>query len=412
MIRRQLNDRLVSALSSGGLQRAEFFDGQCPGLSSRVTRAGRKTWTYTYTSQPSDKRARLVLGTYPATSLREARERAISARATIEQGKDPRLPQPAPRVKTIQELIADRMKLEVRGKLRTADKIQRRYDRHVIPLVGSVAAADFRIAHLNMIIDPIVERGSQVEAKKVYDDMRALMNFAVSRGEIDYTSIARAKAPITNPPRKRFLTTVEIASVWRSLPSILAHSEHVPTVLRLCLVTGQRVGEVVGIRRSEIDFANRVWTLPLERVKNKHEHIVPLSDLAIDLIGEALRETNGDYAFPRKSGENRPLSVTVVDRAVRRAEARFEIPYWTPHDLRRTVGTQMLNKKNGLNIPRFDKHLVLNHRSATKGNVGDEVYDQNEYLDEKREALDKWAGFLARLIGADDASFGECAQAA
>ena len=160
--------------------------------------------------------------------------------------------------------------------------------------------ADFRITHLNKIIDPIVERGSQVEAKKAYDDMRALLNFAVSRGEIDYTPIARAKAPITNPPRKRFLTTVEIASVWRSLPFVLAHSEHVPTVLRLCLVTGQRVGEVVGIRRSEIDFANRVLTLPLERVKNKHEHMVPLSDLAISSSERRFARLTATMPFPER----------------------------------------------------------------------------------------------------------------
>ena len=71
---------------------------------------------------------------------------------------------------------------------------------------------------------------------------------------------------------------------------------------------------------------------------------------------------------------------------------------FAPHDLRRTVATHMLKKEHGLHISRFDRALVLNHRSTTKATVTDDVYDCNEYLDEKREALDRWAAFISRLV--------------
>lgn len=397
MTRRALTDKFLASLSSGVANRTEVFDGLCPGLSIRVTRAGKKTWTYTYTNPATHKRARLTLGTYPATRLQVARERALGAREKVEQGEDPATTPEARPVKTVLHLIEDRIRLEVRGKLRTCDKIQRRYDRHVLPIVGAMPVTDFRIAHLNKIVDPIRERNCPEEARKVHSDMFALFNFALRRGEVEYMPIAKAKAPASASPRQRFLTVEEIARFWRSVPSVLANSERVPTILRLCLVTGQRVGEVAGIRRAEVDFVRRTWTLPRERVKNKHDHIVPLSDLAIELLNEALRETNSGYAFPHRE-ENRPISVTVVDRAVRRAEMRFGIPHWTPHDLRRTVATHMLRKENNLNISRFDRALVLNHRSTTKATVTDEVYDCNEYLEEKREALEKWGAFLSRLV--------------
>src|SRR4029077_14399148 len=112
-------------------------------------------------------------------------------------------------------------------------------------------------------------------------------------------------------------------------------------ILKLCLVTAQRVGEVAGMALSELDLKTATWTIPPARTKNKHRHIVPLSTTAVELIKEAIADAGerAEYVFPNKDGKG-PLSPLVVAKTVLRAQeideerphGRFGIPHWTPHD--------------------------------------------------------------------------------
>ena len=60
-------------------------------------------------------------------------------------------------------------------------------------------------------------------------------------------------------------------------------------VLRIALVTGQRIGEICGAEKSEFDLDRAEWRIPAKRVKNRREHSVPLSPLAVSLYRERLR---------------------------------------------------------------------------------------------------------------------------
>lgn len=410
--REEFTAHYLRNLSSKGEAQTECWDAHTAGLSIRVTKAGKKTWTFTYTSPRDGKRARISMGTFPATELKRARELVIENRTLVEAGTDPR-DIVTDRPKTIAELIEERLEMEVKNQIppvRTANEIERRHRKYVIPLVGDVAVAEFRVdPHYNKVIDPLVRRRKLRQAGQVHTDLMTLMKFAMRRGVIEYSRLAATVTPDPKNVRKRFLSVPEIRIVWLGLPSVLALSKKCQRILKLCLVLGQRLGEVSGMARAELDLQRRLWTIPKERVKNGDkygDHVVPLSDLAMEIIRDAMRDTNGDWIFPNEEG-NGPLEAHVIATTVRRATTarpglplgKFGVAKWTPHDLRRTVGTQMLNKENGLEIAKVDKYLVLNHRSATKGNVSDDVYDQNEYLEEKRAALDKWGAFLAKLVG-------------
>ena len=85
-----LTDRFVAHAKAQGVGQLDYFDETIPGLALRVSSAGRKTWTYHYTSPKDGKRARLTLGTYPATTLASARGLATEARGSVEKGTDPR----------------------------------------------------------------------------------------------------------------------------------------------------------------------------------------------------------------------------------------------------------------------------------------------------------------------------------
>lgn len=400
---KDFTDRLVASLTSNGKSQFEHFDPMCGGLLLRVTKTGNKTWGFTFTSPVDGKRGRLKIGPYPGVGLAKARELARAAQEKIAEGKDPREPEASNR--TMDELIEERLALTLRGKKRSADEVERRLAKYVTPVVGRVSARDFRIdPHYNAIVDPLIKRGRTRSAGVLFQDLRALFNFAIQRGYIEYSRLARIKRPDVYVERTRFLTRDEIFKVWHGLPAVLTRSTHTSTILRLCLVTGQRVGEVTGMHRDEIDLANRIWTIPAARSKNKFEHAVPLTPLALELLRDAMQKSNYPHLFADRSGEG-PIAHTVIDYAVRKSQqprkgmpnGKFDMPRWTPHDLRRTVATWM-SRRDGLGISDVIIGHVLNHRTTTRASITARVYVQNDFIEEKRDALTRWDSFLLELV--------------
>ena len=120
MPRRALTDRLVLSLTSLGKRQHEHFDGFCPGLLLRVSSCGRKTWDFVFRCPGTGKRARMRIGHYPAVTLAAAREKALEAQRVMAEGRDPRIVEIIPTVKTMKGLIEDRLAMELRGKKRSA----------------------------------------------------------------------------------------------------------------------------------------------------------------------------------------------------------------------------------------------------------------------------------------------------
>lgn len=416
MTQKSLKDTFLRTLKCrAGKSKDAHYDPTCPGLAIRVTASGRKTWTFDF--GPATKRARITLGTYPATSLETAKDLAIAARGQVEAGKDPRDVAAEVPDKTIADLIDDRIRLEVRADadnyLRSCMEVERCYDKDVIPPVGKLLVKDFKIRHLNLVLDPIKARGKNAQANRVFEHVRALFSFAVKRGEIEFSPIDKAEAPCVENVKNRWLTLAEIRKLWGILtapPSITCRAGNNPPILRMILATAQRPGEVAGIHRKEIDLAKRVWTIPAARSKNGHEHLVPLNDLAMMIVQEQMRQTNGDFLFPNEAGDGPTPNYTVAGTLARAVNpdleeglplGRWGIVKFTAHDLRRTVATHMSLEENGLQIEALYISHVLNHRSVTKSSITSRVYNQNTYLREKRDALDKWGAFLAKLVGVE-----------
>ena len=100
------------------------------------------------------------------------------------------------------------------------------------------------------------------------------------------------------------MTDNEVRKLWRNLEAALPRSKAVQKIIKLCLVTGQRVGEVSGMHADELDTERRLWTIPGARTKNKHKHVVPLSDLAVSIIGSIDDVT---FLFPNDESDG-PLA--------------------------------------------------------------------------------------------------------
>lgn len=283
-------------------------------------------------------------------------------------------------------------------------------DANVLPYLGSRAAASIRKRDLVVLLDRIVSRGSPVAANRVNALLKQAFAIAADRDLIEAIPTFPRKAPGgEEKPRTRVLTDDEIALLWHGLNALTPKgkrgrgiSRPLALALKLTLVTAQRRGEIAAARWDDVTeeavqgpkgkrLTLHTWRIP--DTKTGRPHVVPLPPLAVTLLNE-LRELAGEseYWLPSATGEDaagdRDRTITKAAREVR---TRLQMAQWTPHDLRRTARTGL--SRLGVAEPVAER--VLNHVSGDRMVA---VYNQHRYLDEMRDALEKWCAHVEAIV--------------
>jgi integrase len=246
------------------------------------------------------------------------------------------------------------------------------------------------------------EHGRQAALLLTY--IKQVFAWAEDREVIEANPVATLKAQKVAPelaPRKRarVLSDDEIRGLWNLTEPPDGMHRTTLLVLQLILATGQRPGEVAGMRWSEFD--DETWIVPAERRrKTDDEHAVPLTRIALELLerAQSLARPDADYVFERQPGK--PVSVAAIGKAVNRcakALGNAEGDRWRPHDLRRTMRTGLA----AAGISETVAEVTIGH--VRRGIAG--VYDRHGYEAEKVAALQAWERRLLRIAAgkpADD----------
>ncbi|MGY3690704.1 integrase [Bradyrhizobium sp. USDA 3240] len=200
------------------------------------------------------------------------------------------------------------------------------------------------------------------------------------------------------PPaaRERVLKPHELIWFWKACDRV---GEPFGTIFKLLLLTGSRLREIAGIRRSELSEDGTLLTLPGARTKNRLPHAVPLPPIARALLAEATGKelvftTTGKTPPSGWSRAKSRLDDIMLGIAKKERGKDAEIPDWRLHDLRRCFVTGM----NELGVLPHIVEACVNHRSgvAKAGVAG--VYNLAEFLPERRAALERWAAHVAGLV--------------
>ncbi len=396
-------DRYINGLKAKQ-SRYEVWEGK--GFGIRVTPRGVKSfvWVYHFQGQPR----RMTLGKYPALSLRQARADLAAAQIKLDEGRDPGKELVAGRdaerqAETVQELGEKYIRLYAKPKKRTWAEDERILKKDVYPHWGRKKARNITQQNIVSRLDEIAVH-APIMANRVRSLLSKMFRWGISRGDLESNPVEFVERPSKEVRRERSLAENEIAD-FLSVVENSRISKGVRFALWLLLITAQRRAEVAGIAMTEIDLVNAVWTIPGDRTKNTNQHKVPLSDVAISIIRQALTEAarvskcpvdEVEFLFPSRShrGEGiRPIQPSTLSTALIRAEKEIGKRI-TPHDLRRTAHTIMGSETLG--VPRFIRDKIINHSDRTPG----AHYDVNEYLPEKRKALDAWGEFLSEKIRA------------
>jgi integrase len=409
-------------------------DTEVKGLALRVTNNGSKHFVLCYSFDGQNKKHTIGrwipapsnrLGA-PATrsvgSVDWARNEARQLIGAIASGTDPgqqkkaaRAAREMARQEEAKEItvatLADRyMEEYAKPNKRTWKEDEWRMERYVIPAWGKRKAKSITRADISALVASVATKENPRTGKKQVAEggsvlalVSGMFSFALDQEIIDSHPGARIKVPGGKPaPRTRTLTTPkELRVLWRitepgfwtrPLPkrkasanlwnNRFAHGE--ADAIRLLLLTGARASEVAELPWAELDLDAATWLLPAARSKNGLPNLVPLLPEAVSILRRRQETSSSVYVFP--GPQRAHMTDGNLSKPLKRVcgrLGRIGIASFTPHDLRRTVETGMAAAK----VPKEWRDRVLNHIDAS---VGGKHYNMYDYLDEKREALEKW----------------------
>jgi integrase len=410
------NHRQVLAARAVDGKRTRYRIEGVPGLRLDVGVSGSRFWYVRY--QPGGRNSRRFryykIGDATSVSLEKATKRAHDILNAVHvEERDP---------------IAERSQRKTDGALCFGDLFDEWYARHARPnlarhetdltyyrchIKGDFAkrsVPELKRVEIARYRDVVARKTSPLVSNEVLMLINRVLNWSLDEGLIDANPAARLRK--VGKKRPRVLSEDEIRTLWHALAHMDALTgDHLKrgesgrmlspatrSSLRLLLLTGQRRGEIAGARKSELELSgpNPVWTIPGARTKNRILHRLPLAPMAAAEFARAVAASPKKSPFVFASADDpleASMSADAVTRAMARLTAQIGIVGAAPHDLRRTVGTEMAR----LGLPVHVRSLVLNHSSQSRS-VTDAVYNRYAYDPEKRDALLRWEHQLRALV--------------
>lgn len=388
----------VKAIASLGLsdgrQEAIFFDDDIGGFGLRLRQAGSKNWIFQY--KLGSKQRRLTFGTYPAIGLEQARRTAAELQARVRLGQDPAADKFEARARAAETVEVTIKQFLARQEKRLRPRSFKEVERHLLVHARSLHREPLRKVNRRTIASVLASL--QSNGNHVRASLSAFFSWAMREGLVDANPVAMTNKPSIAVARERTLSSAELRDIWEAL-----EDDDYGDILRLLALTGARRDEIGSLAWAEIDFERRLVSLPATRVKNKRPFDIPLSDQALAVLRERFLNANRVFVFGRGKGGFSGWSACKARLDARIARSRAALgkpamPPWVLHDLRRTLSTQMHEK---LGVQPHIVEAVLNHVSGHQGGVA-WVYNRATYIDEKRRALEIWAGHFLSIVGGFD----------
>lgn len=377
----KINKTSVDALKRGEL----LVDTEVKGFVARSLPSGTVTFGYRY--RADGKRRWLPLGVHGEITADQARKKVLKRQGEVASDRDPLAEAQAKqttRTCTVDALLDTYLDRYARKNLRSAGEVERCFKVCVRPALGSVSIYSLRRSQVVEMLDKIEDERGPVMADRTLAYLRKAFNWHATRDDAFVPPIVKGMAR-TKPKereRTRTLTDDEIRALWTALDTVELPSCY-PAYVRALLLTGQRRDEVSELPWSEID--GDVWTIPASRYKTKRDHVVPLTPTVLSLMGSPRKR---GFVFSTTDGEVPFSGFSKARSALDKHLPGME--HWTLHDLRRTARSLM--SRAGVSSDIAER--VLGH--VIPGVRG--VYDRHEYRAEKRDALERLASEIDRII--------------
>jgi integrase len=420
--RLKFSDRFIRHVRAKGDSRDEYSDTLVPQLMLRVSSNGHKGF-YLLARFPGyiHPTRRLLGRAYngdlsvldqddpgildrdgAALSLAEARDKAriwlglisrgrdpgAEKRATVSQAKAKEATQREAAKRAFDKVAAQWIKRRVGGLVQELE-IARIIEREFVTRWNGRPLAEITREDYRLAVREIAER-APFQAYNSLGHLRRLLDWASECGEFGgFVSPLKDVKPSSwidarKQPRRRILTPDELRAVWHASVQM---GYPWGDIIRLLILTGQRLREIADLSWPEIDLAGRLITLPAHRMKGKAAHEVPLAPQALALL-ESLPRFTGKFVFTLDGGRH---SVSGFYRAKRKLDRMSGVTAWRIHDIRRSV------RSNFSALAGFEdtvREAVLDHKP---GGIR-RVYDLHKYYSAKLDLLSQWEERLMAIV--------------
>ncbi len=384
----------------------KFADGD--GLYFVVPKSGKAYWMLRYTA--NGKRKEMSLSRYEDLSLADARAKAAEAGKQHRDGLDPLLARKREQqitIKTVDDLFADWYPSLVK-RLKNPNIPERIYRKDIAPHIGQASLKQISARDVRGVLQAIAKSNRPTIANDALMYCRQLFNHGIKLDVIDNnpaSAFSVTDAGGIEKSKDRALSMDELEKAFKVFSdNHNSFSRENYLACALLVTLGVRKSELIEAPWQEFDLNTATWQLPKERSKSGVGVTIPLPIVVIHWLKELrVRAFDSPYVFPnRRSSKNPYMGADTLNRAITKLfgheagkkkqppNKMGDMPHFAVHDLRRTCRTLLAS--NG--VAGHVAERCLNHK--LKGIEG--IYNQYDYFDERRDALDKLSKALDKII--------------
>lgn len=399
-MRKTLSDKGVAALKPRA-ERYAFPDPELGGHYVRVQPSGARAYV-AVARTPAGRQVWTNVGAADVMKIDEARELARGIIKRIRSG----LPAVETKPDSVADVVASWIKLHLehkgmqhlpindpaRYRLRSQREIRRMLDTHILPAWRDREFVGIKRSDVTKLMDKVADKHGDRCADYVLNVFSNIANWHARRVD-DYNSpIPRRgmrRQSTKEQARERTLTDDEIRTLWGAA----AGAGMFGSIVKLLLLTGQRMTRVAEMRLAEVD-SDGLWTLPLEPREKSNGGKLQLPPAALEITRAQSRVEGNEHIFPgRMRGDYRgPFRGLGQAKAV--MDVKTGMKDWVVHDLRRTARSLM--SRAGVRPDIAER--TLGH--AIVGVAG--TYDRHGYVDEKADALARLAALIDGIVNPRD----------
>lgn len=389
-----LSDKALRAMLGKEFEKVQV-KGDRDGLSARISCKGKITFQFRY--RWDGKGERVDIGTYPATSLKEARDEAIRLRGELERNRNPRLLKQLTRAAAFTPVTVEDVIRDWYGKYCVANKkahgeIIRSFELYIFPEIGKVPNEDATIHIWLNVLEPLAKRSPAI-AERLLINTKQAHRWAVRRKLTTSTplnDLRLADLNIAKAARERVLTEAEIVTIFRAMEASRLAPKY-QLLVKLCLLFACRCGELSHAEKTHFDLGNMLWIIPPTHHKTgkttKKPLVRPIVPEAAEMLQGLFTLAGASQYLIPKEGSNKPVGRSTLSdiptyiRQAARRHLKTELEHWTLHDLRRTARTNF----SELTDPHVAE-IMLGHKLPGVW----QVYDRHGYIEEQRRAYALW----------------------
>ena len=355
------------------------------GLFLRIEPTGSRRWVQRVSV--AGRQREIGLGSADLVTLSEARELAVSNKKLARGGSDPlAAKQERLAIPSLNEAIDKVIELNAPTwtNAKHAAQFKSTLTNYVTPKLGRRPVNDIQTADILSVLQPIWVLKNET-ARRVKQRIGTVMKWAIAQGyRTDDPTLALNQVlpkPNRRPKHRASLPYTDVSdclNVIKQSDAMLSTK----LAIELLVLTATRSGEVRLANWSEVDFEARSWIIPAERMKMKEEHIIPLSDRALEVLQEAKPLSDVGLIFPgMRSG--RPMSDATMSKLVKELGYPVDI-----HGFRTSFRTWVQEQTN---TAHEVAERALAHKITDKSEA---AYARSDLFEKRRKLMDAWASYL------------------